>query len=93
MSYSRFQALRAATATPWTKDLRHVKAAIPRPWARPLNGAGPRVKSVKPKDRIKWWNIVPGDQVRLRGDPEGTVHEVRKINKLSNRVFLKAADV
>ncbi|KAH8106179.1 hypothetical protein BXZ70DRAFT_1061574 [Cristinia sonorae] len=89
---ARFQALRAATSSPWTKDLRHVSAVIPRSWAKSLNGVGPRVKSVKPKDRIKWWNIVPGDQIRLRGDPEGTIHEVRKINRLNNRVYVKVAD-
>ena len=93
MSYSRHQALRIVTSTPWTKDLRHVTAVIPRSWARPVNGVGSKVKSVKPKDRIKWWNIIPGDQVRLRGDPEGAVHEVRKINKLTNRVFIKVPDV
>ncbi|TCD71275.1 hypothetical protein EIP91_011046 [Steccherinum ochraceum] len=90
--YAKFQALRAATFSPYTKDLRHVTAVIPRPWSRAVNGTGPKVKSVKPKDRIKWWNIVPGDQIRLRGDPEGAVHEVRKINKLTNRVFLKVVD-
>ncbi|THH33723.1 hypothetical protein EUX98_g436 [Antrodiella citrinella] len=92
MPIARFQALRAATIAPWTKDLRHVKAIVPRPWSIPLNGAGPRVKSVKPKDRIKWWNIVPGDQVRLRGDPESAIHEVRRVNKLTNRVYLKSLD-
>ena len=51
------------------------------------------MKSVKPKDRIKWWNIVPGDQVRLLGDTEGTIHEVLSINRLSNRVFLKNTTV
>lgn len=47
------------------------------------------IKAVKVQDRIKWWNIVPGDQVRLLGDKEGTIHEVQSINRLSNEVFLK----
>lgn len=47
------------------------------------------VKAVKPKDRIKYWNIVPGDQIRIRGDPLKTVHEVHQVNKLFNRVLLK----
>ena len=93
MSYARHQALAKATVTPWTKDLRHVRAVIPRLWARPPLGMGTKIKSVKPKDRIKWWNIVPGDQVRLRGDPEDIVHEVRKIDKLANRVYLRTPDV
>lgn len=93
MAYAKFQAMGAATTSPFTRDLRHVTAVLPRIWARPLPGMGSKIKSVKPKDRIKWWNIVPGDQVGLRGDPENAVHEVRRINKLTNRVFLKVADV
>ncbi len=49
----------------------------------------PRINDVKPKDRIKWWNVVPGDQVRVLGDKEGSIREVFRINKLSNRVYLK----
>lgn len=49
------------------------------------------VKAVKPRDRIKYWNIVPGDRVRIIGDKEGQVLEVFKINKLSNRVYLKGS--
>ena len=49
----------------------------------------PIPKDTKPKDRIKYWNIVPGDFVKLRGDTNATVHEVHKVNKLTNRVILK----
>lgn len=49
------------------------------------------VKSVKPKDRIKYWNVVPGDRVRIIGDKDRRILEVAKINKLSNRVYLKGA--
>jgi len=53
----------------------------------------PRIKSVRPKDRIKYWNVVPGDQIRLLGDKTNTLHEVLSINKVSNRVFVKGASV
>ena len=54
-----------------------------------LGQDAPTVKVVKQQDRIKYWNIVPGDFVRLRGDSKGVVHEVHRVNKLSNRVILK----
>lgn len=53
----------------------------------------PVIKSVKPKDRIKYWNVVPGDQIRLLGDSSNRLHEVLSINKISNRVFVKGAVV
>lgn len=49
----------------------------------------PIIKSSKPKDRIKYWNIVPGDQVRIRGEESKTIYEVLSINRLSNQVRLK----
>jgi hypothetical protein len=49
------------------------------------------VKAAKPQDRIKYWNIVPGDRVRITGDKGDQVLEVAKINKLSNRVYLKGS--
>jgi len=49
----------------------------------------PIIKSAKPKDRIKYWNIVPGDQVRISGEETKTIYEVMSINKLRNQVRLK----
>jgi len=49
----------------------------------------PIVKSAKPKDRIKYWNIVPGDQVRIRREESKTIYEVMSVNKLINQVRLK----
>ncbi|KAL4241345.1 hypothetical protein ABKN59_000165 [Abortiporus biennis] len=90
-NYARHQLMNIATASTWTRDLRHVTTSIPRFWAqRGVVFSDPRFKSSKPKDRIKWWNIVPGDQIRLLGDPEGTIHEVQRVNKLTNRVLVKA---
>ena len=61
--------------------------SIPR--SRPLHAGQSKPKDTKPKDRIKHWNIVPGDFVKIRGDTNGPVHEVHRVNKLSNRVILK----
>lgn len=73
----------------WTRDLRHVKAVIPRAWHKErVVFQQPKLKDTKPKDRIKWWNIVPGDHIRVRGDPDGLVHKVVATNKFSNRVYL-----
>ena len=90
---SRLQVL-IGEVTPWTRDLRHVKAVVPRIWNKQRVGFMlPKFKDVKPKDRIKWWNIVPGDQVRVVGDQDGLIHEVSGINKFSNRVYLKMQNV
>jgi hypothetical protein len=45
-------------------------------------------KLVAPKDRIKWWNIVPGDQVRVIGLESEGVHVVHAINRFANMVTL-----
>lgn len=86
--FHRYQALLPSNSI-WTRNLRHVDAVIPRAWSKRITFKDPRVKDVKPKDRIKWWNIVPGDQVRVRGDAEGTLREVQVVNKLRNMVYLK----
>ncbi|KAH7343885.1 hypothetical protein B0J17DRAFT_644339 [Rhizoctonia solani] len=45
----------------------------------------------KPSDRIKYWNIVPGDAVRIvRGaHAENKKHEVLSVDKTRNLVYLK----
>ncbi|CAE6527332.1 unnamed protein product [Rhizoctonia solani] len=45
----------------------------------------------KPSDRIKYWNIVPGDTVRIvRGaHAEDKKHEVLSVDKTRNLVYLK----
>ncbi|EMD41089.1 hypothetical protein CERSUDRAFT_111663 [Gelatoporia subvermispora B] len=75
----------------WTKDFLHL-LLVPR-FVAQRKGAKAIAKPTKPKDRIKYWNIVPGDQVRLLGDKEGGIHEVHMINRFSNRVFLKRENV
>jgi len=88
MALSRAQVRNAFTAFGVTRDFLHMQP-IPRWWTQRMGWFDSKIHVVKPKDRIKYWNIVPGDQVRLRGDPEGRIYEVNMINRLSNRVLLK----
>jgi len=78
----------AITSNPWTKDFRHLQA-FPIGFLKRYSFRDILVKAAKPRDRIKYWNIVPGDRVKVIGDKEGKILEVAKINKLSNRVYLK----
>jgi hypothetical protein len=78
----------AITSNPWTKDFRHLQP-FPLSYLKRYSFKDNLVKASKPKDRIKYWNIVPGDQVRILGDKDDKILEVAKINKLSNRVYLK----
>ena len=79
----------AASSKALTRNFRHL-LPVPRFLVRgPLMPGQSRPKDTKPKDRIKFWNIVPGDFVRLRGDSQKAIHEVHRVNKLSNRVLLK----
>jgi hypothetical protein len=80
----------AITSNPWTKDFRHLES-FPTNYLKRYSFKDMLVKAVKPQDRIKYWNIVPGDRVRIIGDKGGQVLEVSKINKLSNRVYLKGS--
>ena len=82
----------AVTSNPWTKDFRHLQP-FPLSHLKRYSFKDILVKAAKPKDRIKYWNIVPGDRVRILGDKEGKVLEVAKINKISNRIYLKGATV
>lgn len=86
--FTRRSALNAATKFVATTDFNHLRS-FPRAWLIRRTKHDPKLKSVRPADRIKWWNIVPGDRICLRGDADKTVHEVLSINRLSNRVFLK----
>jgi hypothetical protein len=88
--FSRRQALNAATSKPWTTNFRHL-LPLPKKWLKRSSTRDPVIKAARPNDRIKWWNIVPGDQIRLLGDKSNTLHEVLSINRLSNRVFVKGA--
>jgi len=86
--FTRRQLLGATTTKPWTTDFRHL-LSIPKKWMKRTSIRDPLIKSVRPRDRIKYWNVVPGDQIRLLGDKKNTLHEVLSINRISNRVFVK----
>ncbi|KAF8558808.1 hypothetical protein OG21DRAFT_1404509 [Imleria badia] len=87
MSLSRVQVLKATTRIPWTKNFRHL-LPVPKHWMERRSRYDPGIKAVSVKDRIKYWNVVPGDKIRIRG--EGSkLHEVLSINRFSNRVYLK----
>lgn len=80
----------AVTSIPWTTNFRHL-LPIPKKWMKRSSQRDPAIKSVRPKDRIKYWNIVPGDQIRVLGESSNSLHEVLSINRISNRVFVKGA--
>jgi hypothetical protein len=84
------QVRNAITSNPWTKDFRHLEP-FPLSYLKRFSFKDMIIKAAKPQDRIKYWNIVPGDRVKIKGDEGGQVLEVAKINKLSNRVYLKGA--
>ncbi|KAH7931269.1 hypothetical protein BV22DRAFT_1108724 [Leucogyrophana mollusca] len=90
MSLTRAQLQRATTILPWTRDFRHL-LPVPKHFQQRSSFFDPLAKAVRVKDRIKYWNIVPGDQIRVRGDPRGTIHEVLSINKFTNRVYLRGS--
>lgn len=87
-SFTRSQLLNATTSQPWTKNFRHM-LHFPKKFLKRFGMRDASIKSVRPRDRIKYWNIVPGDQIRLLGDKKNTLHEVLSINRFSNRVFVK----
>jgi hypothetical protein len=90
MPLTAAQVRAAITSNPWTKDFRHLDA-FPTHYLKRYTFKDMIIKAVKPQDRIKYWNIVPGDRVRISGDKGDQVLEVAKINKLSNRVYLKGS--
>ncbi|KAH7916679.1 hypothetical protein BJ138DRAFT_1051993 [Hygrophoropsis aurantiaca] len=90
MSLTRSQLQRATTTLPWTRDFRHL-LPVPKHLAERSSFYDPIAKAVRARDRIKYWNVVPGDQIRVRGDARGTIHEVLSINKFTNRVYLRGS--
>ena len=85
--WTRQQVAQAWTKSPLTKDFRHL-LPLPLYWQIRRSRLDPVTKFTKTKDRIKYWNIVPGDQIRLRNDRSGKIYQVNQINRLTNRVSL-----
>ncbi|KZP12071.1 hypothetical protein FIBSPDRAFT_1050239 [Athelia psychrophila] len=88
MHLQRRELLKATTTSPFTRDFRHL-LKFPRYWLTRQSFREPIIKSVRPSDRIKFWNVVPGDKIADLRDPSKKLYEVLSINKLSNKVFLK----
>lgn len=86
---SRIQLSRATTFSPVTRSLKHM-LPFPREWLKRTSPLDPHIKGVPSKQRIRWWNIVPGDSVRVRNQKKK--YDVVAINKISNRVFLADPD-
>ncbi|KAB5595535.1 hypothetical protein CTheo_996 [Ceratobasidium theobromae] len=83
---------RYLTDSPITRDFRHlVKGPDFRNRTRFPTKLSISPNYPKPSDRIKYWNIVPGDQVRIvrGGHADENKHEVLSVNKTRNFVYLK----
>ncbi len=87
------EVIKATTNNPWTTNFRHLMQ-VDRSWLKRKAAEADqrKAKVVHSANRIKYWNIVPGDQIRIRGDRSDTLHSVHAINKLSNQVFLKPTE-
>src|SRR6267154_3240356 len=84
MSLTRIQVQRATTVSPWTRDFRHL-LPVPKHFQNRQTWFDPVTKAVRVKDRIKFWNVVPGDQICIRGDARKTIHEILSINRFTKR--------
>lgn len=82
----------ATTLNPITRSFRYLLPGPKPSRFTPRN----QIRAVPAKDRIRQWNIVPGDKVRLITGPEkdeNRLIEVHSVNKLRNRVYLKGKTV
>ncbi|KAJ7499271.1 hypothetical protein FB451DRAFT_1118283 [Mycena latifolia] len=82
--------LHQGTTRPWTTNFNHMRR-VPRKLrmtSRKTDAFDPNAEDgfSVPKTRIKFWNIVPGDQVRIRGRYGNKLREVFKIRRLENIV-------
>lgn len=85
---ARWELSKIVTTSPHTNNFRHM-LPVRKAYLQKADPTAARIKLAKTRDRIKWWNIVPGDQVRVLADKTNFVREVLSVNKLSNRVYLK----
>ncbi|KAJ6627476.1 hypothetical protein B0H10DRAFT_1994742 [Mycena sp. CBHHK59/15] len=83
--------LRLGTVSPWTTNFHHLRR-IPRHLRSGSKGMSDAFNPDKkdkmdfPKNRIKFWNVVPGDMVRIRGRYGNTLRQVYRIRRLENIV-------
>ncbi|KAG9046359.1 hypothetical protein FS837_004583 [Tulasnella sp. UAMH 9824] len=92
---SRLRAARehaATTKSTLTRDFKHILSPTKlHGYASSVLVREPR-PGVRQHDRIKHWNIVPGDKVRIINGPyadKNAVREVASVNKLTNKVYIK----
>ncbi|KAG8911317.1 hypothetical protein FRC01_005779 [Tulasnella sp. 417] len=92
---SRLRAARehaVTTKSTLTRDFKHLLSPTKlHGYAASVLVREPR-PGVRQEDRIKHWNIVPGDKVRIINGPyadKNAVREVASINKLTNKVYIK----
>ena len=83
---------RAVTSQTTTTNFRHLLPANKNILKIGRGNPARQPKVSATKDRIKWWNIVPGDQVRVMAHNDEVIRDVAAINKFSNRVFLKRTE-
>lgn len=96
---SRLRAARehaATTKSTLTRDFKHLLSPTKlHGYASSVLVREPR-PGVRQHDRIKHWNIVPGDKVRIINGPyadKNAVREVASVNKLTNKVYIKGLPV
>ncbi|CAK5262470.1 unnamed protein product, partial [Mycena citricolor] len=92
-----YKTLQEGTSVPWTSDFNHMRK-LPRHIRMhkktqadnfdPTTTDAPKI----PKERVKFWNIVPGDQVRVRGRYGNRLRDVSKIRRLENLVEFPPTD-
>ncbi|KAJ7755652.1 hypothetical protein DFH07DRAFT_821313 [Mycena maculata] len=83
--------LRQGTRIPWTTNFDHMRT-IPKKirnvskWQSDAFNPNSRDNLVIPRERVKFWNIVPGDRVRVRGRYGNVLRDVFRIRRLENIV-------
>jgi hypothetical protein len=74
------------------RDLFHLKPPVRN--SKRHSRAMPAKHFVHPEDRIAFWNIAPGDEVRVTVGPEGQKGMIGKVSHVErelNRVFLEGS--
>ncbi|KZS97569.1 hypothetical protein SISNIDRAFT_449089 [Sistotremastrum niveocremeum HHB9708] len=91
MTRSRILA-QSTTTNAATTNLRHMQP-VPKHLTHTRKLGIQKFKLSATKDRIKWWNIVPGDFIRVRGKEDEGIKEVMAVNKWKNWVYLKGTQL
>ncbi|KAJ7638489.1 hypothetical protein FB45DRAFT_1132403 [Roridomyces roridus] len=86
--------LQQGSRLPWTTNFNHMRFVPKRLRSNKWNwdAFNPDQKNdvVIPQERVKFWNIVPGDKVRVRGRYGNKLREVFKIRRLENIVEFRS---